>query len=64
MEKCRFCDNCEIRIKGKGSIIILDILVPNFGYWKWCRFHNNWCRYIAGNCKIKYVSELEQIPYF
>ena len=52
MEKCRFCDNCEIRVKEKESIIIFDTLIPSFGYWKWCRLHNNWCRHIAGNCEI------------
>ena len=51
--KCKFCDSCEIRFKEKESKTVFDIDFTFFAQWKWCRLHNNWCRYIAGKCNQK-----------
>lgn len=48
--KCKICGKYEIRNKVVKETENFDIKIAEFHQWKWCKFKNNWCRCVAGNC--------------
>lgn len=58
MEKCKPCGRYEIREREVGKVGEAEI--PIFHYWKWCKYGNNWCRYVAGKCDKFTVKKPEE----
>lgn len=55
--KCKFCGKYEMRqkeVKKTKCKILEDVYpeveIPVLHMWKWCKLHNNWCKFVAGNC--------------
>jgi len=44
------CSDCYNKINKKSI---------NGKIYKWCNYYKKWCRYIAWNCTVHYITPLE-----